>query len=106
MTIDTACSSSIVALHQAVQALRAGDCKVAIAAGTNLILGPEQYIAESKLKMLSPRGRSSMWDRDADGYARGDGVASVVLKTLSEALRAGDVIECIVRGQCFLVVLI
>ncbi|KAF8856698.1 putative hybrid NRPS/PKS enzyme [Acephala macrosclerotiorum] len=97
MTIDTACSSSIVALHQAVQALRAGDCKVAIAAGTNLILGPEQYIAESKLKMLSPNGRSRMWDRDADGYARGDGVASVVLKTLSEALAANDVIECVIR---------
>ncbi|KAJ5485543.1 Polyketide synthase-nonribosomal peptide synthetase [Penicillium diatomitis] len=97
MTIDTACSSSLVALHQAVQSLRNGESNVAIAAGTNLLLGPEQYIAESKLKMLSPTGRSRMWDKDADGYARGDGIAVVVLKPLSRALADGDHIECIVR---------
>ena len=55
------------------------------------------YIAESKLKMLSPTARSRMWDRDADGYARGEGLASVVLKTLSAALEDGDDIECIIR---------
>lgn len=97
MTIDTACSSSLIALHQAVLSLRTGESNVAVAAGTNLLLGPEQYIAESKLKMLSPSGRSRMWDKDADGYARGDGIAAVVLKTLSAALADGDHIECIVR---------
>lgn len=97
MTIDTACSSSLIALHQAVLSLRNGESNVAVAAGTNLLLGPEQYIAESKLKMLSPSGRSRMWDKDADGYARGDGIAAVVLKTLSAALADGDHIECIVR---------
>ncbi|GKT54723.1 hybrid NRPS/NKS cluster containing protein [Colletotrichum tofieldiae] len=97
MTIDTACSSSLIALHQAVQVLRSGQSKVAVAAGSNLILGPEQYIAESKLQMLSPAGRSRMWDAEADGYARGEGVAAVVLKTLSQALADGDDIECIIR---------
>ncbi|KAJ5747124.1 uncharacterized protein N7511_008820 [Penicillium nucicola] len=97
MTIDTACSSSLIALHQAVQSLRSGESHVAIAAGTNLLLGPEQYIAESKLKMLSPTGRSRMWDKDANGYARGDGIAAVILKPLSAALADGDHIECIVR---------
>ncbi|KAJ5374411.1 Acyl transferase/acyl hydrolase/lysophospholipase [Penicillium concentricum] len=97
MTIDTACSSSLVALHQAVQSLRSGETDVAVAAGTNLLLGPEQYIAESKLKMLSPTGRSRMWDKGADGYARGDGIAAVILKPLSAALADGDHIECIVR---------
>ncbi|KAI9927011.1 hypothetical protein MW887_003392 [Aspergillus wentii] len=97
LTVDTACSSSLVALHQAMQALRSGEVKVALAAGTNLLLGPEPYIHESKLKMLSPDGRSRMWDQDANGYARGDGVASVVLKTLSAALADGDNIECIIR---------
>ena len=97
MTLDTACSSSLIAVHLAAQALRAGDSRVALACGTNLLLGPENYITESKLKMLSPDGRSRMWDQDANGYARGDGVAVVVLKTLSAALADGDHIECIVR---------
>ncbi|KAH7127284.1 hypothetical protein EDB81DRAFT_907428 [Dactylonectria macrodidyma] len=96
-TIDTACSSSLVAMHQAVSALRNGDAKMAVAAGSNLILGPEPFIAESKLNMLSPNGRSYMWDAAADGYTRGEGCAVVLLKTLSQALVDGDHIECIVR---------
>lgn len=63
MTIDTACSSSLVAVHQAVQTLRSGESRIAVAAGANLILGPEQFIAGSSMKMLSPEGRSYMWDR-------------------------------------------
>ncbi|KAI1749216.1 PKS-NRPS hybrid [Xylaria castorea] len=97
MTIDTACSSSLIAMHQAVQTIRAGDSTVAVVAGSNLILGPEQYIAESKLQMLSPTGRSRMWDADADGYARGEGVAAIVLKKLSQAIADGDHIECVIR---------
>ncbi|KAJ5703384.1 hypothetical protein N7493_011773 [Penicillium malachiteum] len=97
MTIDTACSSSLVAVHQGVQSLRNGESKVAVVAGTNLLLGPEQYVAESKLKMLSPTGRSRMWDKDADGYARGDGIAVAILKPLSAALANGDHIECLIR---------
>lgn len=57
MTIDTACSSSLVAVHLAVQALRSGESRVAFACGSNLLLGPENYIMESKLKMLSPDGQ-------------------------------------------------
>lgn len=97
MTIDTACSSSLVAVHQAVQLLRSGDSDLAVAAGSNIILGPELYIGESKLKMLSPTGRSRMWDAGADGYARGEGVACVVLKRLSDAIRDGDHIESVIR---------
>ncbi|CAK3779972.1 probable polyketide synthase [Lecanosticta acicola] len=97
MTLDTACSSSLVALHQAVMSLRSGQVDMAIAAGTNLILGPEPYIAESMLNMLSPNGRSYMWDSSADGYTRGEGFAAVVLKTLSQALADGDHIECVIR---------
>lgn len=97
MTIDTACSSSLIAVHQAVQVLRQGDANMAIATGTNLILGPENYISESSLKMLSPTGRSRMWDDKADGYARGEAVAAVVLKRLSAAIADGDHIECVIR---------
>ncbi|KAF2630541.1 putative polyketide synthase [Macroventuria anomochaeta] len=97
MTVDTGCSASLVALHLAVQSLRNGECGMALACGTNLILGPEYFVIESKLKMLSPDGQSKMWDQDANGYARGDGVTAVVLKTLSAALADGDHIECIIR---------
>ncbi|KAH7032562.1 uncharacterized protein B0I36DRAFT_265553 [Microdochium trichocladiopsis] len=97
MTIDTACSSSLVAVHQGVQALRTGDARVAVACGTQVILGPEVFIFESKMKMLSPTGRSRMWDSSADGYARGEGVAAIVLKRLSDAIADGDHIQCIIR---------
>lgn len=78
-------------MRQSVQALRAGEVQVALAAGSNLLLGSEPYIDESKLKMVSHDGRSRMWDQDVDW------VAAVVLKALSDALAAGDSIECIIR---------
>ncbi|KAF1930198.1 ketoacyl-synt-domain-containing protein [Didymella exigua CBS 183.55] len=96
MTIDTACSSSLVAIHLAIQSLRAGDCELAIAAGANLMLGPEQFIVGSSMKMLSPDGRSFWCDDRANGYARGEGFASIVLKTLSAAIADGDDIECVI----------
>ncbi|KAI1409858.1 hypothetical protein F5Y13DRAFT_181723 [Hypoxylon sp. FL1857] len=97
MTIDTACSSSLVALHYAVQQLRSSRSRVAIVAGSNLIYDPSMFIAESRLQMLSPDGRSRMWDKAANGYARGEGVAAVVLKTRKAAEANGDHIECIIR---------
>ncbi|PNP85410.1 hypothetical protein FNYG_01239 [Fusarium nygamai] len=97
VTMDTACSSSLAALHFAAQSLRSGESTTAIAVGVNLIFDAAGYVAESKLHMLSPTSRSRMWDAGADGYARGEGVASVILKPLSEAIRCGDHIECIVR---------
>lgn len=97
ITMDTACSSSLVALHSAIQTLRSGDSDAAVVCGTNLLLGPELYIIESTLKMLSPEGLSRMWDAEANGYARGEGVAALVIKPLSAALRDNDHIECIVR---------
>ncbi|BCS29676.1 putative hybrid PKS-NRPS biosynthetic cluster [Aspergillus puulaauensis] len=100
VTLDTACSSSLVAVHLAVKALRDGECSMAIAAGTNIILAPNVYISESKLNMLSPTGHSRMWDGKADGYARGEGVASVVLKRLSDAIADRDPIECVIRASC------
>ncbi|KAL2167663.1 hypothetical protein VTG60DRAFT_964 [Thermothelomyces hinnuleus] len=98
MTIDTACSSSLVAVHEGVNALRRGETPIVVAAGANLILAPGMMIAESNLHMLSPTGRSKMWDAAADGYARGEGIAAVVLKPLSAALKDGDPIQCLIRG--------
>lgn len=97
MTLDTACSSSLVALHQAVLSLRAGESTMACVAGANLMLTPEQFIVESNLHMLSPTGHSRMWDADADGYARGEGIAAIFIKPLSQALKDGDVIQAVIR---------
>ncbi|KZL71656.1 beta-ketoacyl synthase domain-containing protein [Colletotrichum tofieldiae] len=97
LSIDTACSSSMVALHHAVQALRAGHTGMAVAAGCHLVLGPESYVIESKLRMISPTGTCKMWDSSADGYARAEGCAALVLKTLSRAQRDGDPIIAVVR---------
>ncbi|KAL2291509.1 hypothetical protein FJTKL_12895 [Diaporthe vaccinii] len=97
MTIDTACSSSLIAVHEGVKSLRMRESRIAVAAGTQVIVNPEMYINESKLKILPPTGRSPMWDIDADGYARGEGVAVVVLKLLRDAIANGDNIECVIR---------
>ncbi|KAK2752687.1 putative Hybrid PKS-NRPS biosynthetic cluster [Arachnomyces sp. PD_36] len=98
ITFDTACSSSLVALHQAVQALRNGEASQAIVAGSTLLMDPSMYIAESNLHMLSPDSRSRMWDEAANGYARGEGCAAVVLKPLSKSIEDNDNIECIIRA--------
>ncbi|GKT49735.1 PKS-NRPS hybrid synthetase psoA [Colletotrichum spaethianum] len=97
MTIDTACSSSLVALHQAVLSLRSGECEMACVAGANLMITPEQFISEASLHMLSPTGKSRMWDVSADGYARGEGFAALFVKPLSQALKDGDSIISIIR---------
>ena len=96
-TIDTACSSSLVAVHRAVQSLRSGESRMAVAGGANLILNPEFMAGESNLHMLSADSRSRMWDAGANGYARGEGFAAVILKTLANAIADGDDIQCIIR---------
>ncbi|KAL4875204.1 ketoacyl-synt-domain-containing protein [Aspergillus karnatakaensis] len=96
--VDTGCSSSLLAVHLAVDALRKGDCSMAVAVGSNLILSPNPYIADAKTGMLSATGRSQMWDEAADGYARGEGIASIVLKRFSDAIASGDEIECVIRA--------
>lgn len=97
MTADTACSSSLVAVHLAVQSLGEGGCRMAVACGTNLIMSPSFFIFASPLNMLSPTGRSRMWHINADGYSRGDGIAAVILKRLSDAIADGDHIESAIR---------
>ena len=98
LTVDTACSSSLVAVHLACQALRSGDCRMAVAGGVNLILSPELYIALSQARMLSPDGKCKTFDAAADGFARAEGSAVVVLKRLRDAAADGDRILAVVRG--------
>ena len=99
MTIDTSCSSSLVALHLACRSLRSGESEVALAGGVNVICAPEVAIAASRAHMLAPDGRSKAFAADADGFGRGEGCGVVVLKRLTDALAAGDVIRAVIRGS-------
>ncbi len=99
MTVDTACSSSLVAVHLAAQAIWNGECNLAIAGGVNVIIGPNTAIAESKSGFLAPDGRCKAFDQAADGYARGEGGAVVVIKPLSQALRDGDEVYAQILGS-------
>ncbi|MCW7538530.1 SDR family NAD(P)-dependent oxidoreductase [Aquabacterium sp. A7-Y] len=90
LTLDTACSSSLVSVHLACQSLLKGECELALAGGSSLILSPEASIVSSNARMLSPTGQCWTFDERADGYVRGEGCALVVLKRLSQALADGD----------------
>ena len=99
MAIDTACSSSLVAIHQAVQSLRNGETSMALAGGVNLLLSPEMTLSACQASMLAPDGRCKTFDSRADGFIRSDGVAVVVLKRYSDAVRDGDNIWALIRGS-------
>lgn len=99
MAVDTACSSSLVSIHLAAQSLRNGECDLALAGGVNLMLSPMTTVALSKLRALSPDGRSKTFSNEADGYGRGEGAGIIVLKRLSDAQADGDTILALVRGS-------
>ncbi|KID62105.1 polyketide synthase, partial [Metarhizium brunneum ARSEF 3297] len=99
ITLDTACSGGLVAVHEACKAIRAGDVAQALVGGTNLILDPDQVNIISSMDFLSPHGRCYAFDSRADGFGRGEGVAAVVLKRLDMALGDGDPIRAVIRGS-------
>ena len=99
MAVDTACSSALVAVHQACQALHSGDCDLALAGGVNVLLSPVTVIAASRARMLSPVGRCKTFDASADGYVRSEGCGILVLKRLSDAERDGDRVCAVIPGS-------
>ncbi|XXY45527.1 type I polyketide synthase [Sorangium sp. So ce269] len=99
LAVDTACSSSLVTLHLACQALRAGECELALAGGVNLLLGPQVSVSFSKARMLSADGRCKTFAASADGYGRSEGCGVVVLRRLSDALARGERVLAVVRGS-------
>lgn len=98
IAVDTASSSSLVALYQAVRSLQDGNCNMALAGGVNAILAPVNSLLMSKAGLLSPDGRCKSFSASADGFGRGEGCGVVVLKRLSDAQRDGDRIMAVVRG--------
>ncbi|MFH8786799.1 SDR family NAD(P)-dependent oxidoreductase [Streptomyces roseoverticillatus] len=77
--VNTGCSSSLVAIHRAAEAIRSGECDVAVAGGINLILSPHNHVLLSRTGMLSPTGRCQAFDARADGFVRSEGFGFVVL---------------------------
>ncbi|WP_151483792.1 type I polyketide synthase [Streptomyces albicerus] len=99
LTVDTACASSLAAVHLACQSLRAGECQVALAGAANVILTPHSYLTFSSAGALSSRGKSSFASAAADGFVRAEAVAVIVLKPLSAALADGDRIRAVLLGS-------
>lgn len=98
MQIDAACSSALVAIHEATINLRARQCNVAIAGGVYLNLNPDNHIGFSRIGAISPSGACRPFDAHADGFVMGEGVGLVVLKRLEDAQRDGDRIYAVLRG--------
>jgi acyl transferase domain-containing protein len=96
--VDTACSSSLTAVHLACQSLKAGECRMALAGGINLILMPDTTMILSKSHMMAPDGRCKPFDAAADGFVRSEGCGIVLLKRLPEARADGDNILALIRG--------
>jgi acyl transferase domain-containing protein len=98
LAVDTACSSTMAALHQAVRTLQHGDAGMALVCGAKLVLNPDMFIPSSELGFLSPHGKCQTFDAAADGYGRGEGVLALLLKPLSKAVADGDAIRAVIRG--------
>ena len=90
LTIDTACSASAVAVHQACKAILSGECAAAIAGGVNVMTSPHWFQNLAGASFLSPTGACKPFDAKADGYCRGDGVGVVFLKRMSTAIANND----------------
>ncbi|MBS3667102.1 type I polyketide synthase [Vreelandella boliviensis] len=99
MSLDTACSSSMVAFHQACQSIRSGETTMALAGGISLHLHPYGFIIFSKASMLSPTGRCQVFDEAGNGYVRSEGAGIFLLKDYDQAVADGDNIIAVVAGS-------
>ncbi|KAI9748439.1 MAG: hypothetical protein M1835_001796, partial [Candelina submexicana] len=98
MSVDTACSSTMAALNQAVRTLQGHEASMALVCGGKLIFNPDMFVVSSELGFLSPSGRSRCFDAAGDGYGRGEGVLAILLKPLKQALAHKDPIRAVIRG--------
>ncbi|KAJ5794563.1 polyketide synthase [Penicillium paradoxum] len=97
-SVDTACSSSLAAMHLACNALWRGDIDTAISGGTNVMTNPDITAGLDRGYFLSRTGNCKTFDDDADGYCRGEGVVSMVIKRLEDAIADNDPIRAVILG--------
>ena len=98
LAVDTMCSSSLTSLHLACEAIRSGQCATALAGGVNLTPHPNKHLVLAQRQFLSSDGRCRSFGADGDGYVPGEGVGSVLLKPLAQAVADGDQIHAVIKG--------
>nr|WP_228817198.1 polyketide synthase Pks13 [Nocardia transvalensis] len=99
VSVDTACSSTLVAVHEGVQALRSGNADVALAGGVNMLLAPFTTLGFDGGGGVAKDGHIKAFSSDADGMVRSEGGGMVVLKRLADAERDGDRILAVIKGS-------
>ncbi|MDY7086236.1 MAG: acyltransferase domain-containing protein [Actinomycetota bacterium] len=99
LSIGSACSSSLAAIHLAAHSLRRGESDLALAGGVSLMLHPHTTVAMTKFGGLNPAEQCRAFDAGAAGYVRGEGAGVVVLRRLADALRDGDRIYAVLHGS-------
>ena len=99
LTLDTGCSSSLVAIHLACQSLRLGESDFALAGGVSVMITPELFVAMTKVGFMAADGACKTFDASADGFGRGEGCGVVALKRLSDAVADGDRVLAVIRGS-------
>ncbi len=98
LAVDTMCSSSLTTVHLACEALRRGDCEMAIAGGVNVSIHPNKYLVLANGKFASSKGLCESFGQGGDGYVPGEGVGAVILKPLAQAIADGDHIHGVIRA--------